>query len=68
MFPDDLARLCWERYLSSDHMCYFPKLLNTVDSGSVTFYGNLTHNIPQQVQQATTNLDCTPSRHFSAKH
>ena len=46
MFPDEFARLCGERYLSSDHMCYFSKLLNTVNSSSITFYGNLTHNIP----------------------
>ena len=62
MFPDKPARLRGERYLSSDHMCYF-SILNTVDSGSVTFYGNLTHNIPQ-VQQSTANRDYTPSRLF----
>ena len=45
MFPDKLARLCGERYLSSELMYYFSKLLNTFGSSSVTFYGNLTHNI-----------------------
>ena len=61
MFPDKLARLCGERYLSSNHMCSFSKPLNTIDSSSFTFYGNLTHNIPQ-VQRVTANQDCTPSR------
>ena len=64
MFPDELARLCGGRYLSSNHICYFPILLNTANSSSVTFYGNLTHNILQQVQRATANRDCTPSRQF----
>ena len=64
MFPDELVRFCGERHLSSDHKCYFPKLLNTVDSSSVTFFGNLTQNIPQQVQRAPANRDCTPSRLF----
>ena len=66
MFPDELARLCGEKYLSSDHMFYFSKLFDTVDSSSVRFYGNLTqvHNIPQPVQRVTAKRECTPSRLF----
>ena len=66
MFPNELVRLCGEKYLSSDHMFYFSKLFDTVDSSSVRFYRNLTqaHNIPQQVQRATAKRECKPSRLF----
>lgn len=40
MFPDELARLCGERYLSGDHMMYVVRKLNEMQDDVLCVYGN----------------------------
>ena len=61
MFPDELARLCGDRYLSGDHMLFISKLMNTLQTDFVCLYHNYKHASMSELQK-----NCNPNANMVA--
>lgn len=61
MCPDELAKLCCDRWLSSDHMYWFAKKINSLQQPTVCVYLNHVSNVKRLTEKLLSSRQDTPT-------
>ena len=61
MVPNELAKLCCERWLTSDHMYWFAQKINSWQRSTVCFYLNHVSNVERIAEKLLSSRPDTPT-------
>ena len=61
MYPDELAKLCCDRWLSSDHMYWFANKVNSLQQPAVCVYLNHVSNVKRLAEKLLSSRQDTPT-------
>ena len=62
MYPGELAKLCCQRWLSSDHMHWFTEKINSSQKSSVCVYINHVSNVERTIERLMSSRSDKPTR------